>query len=276
VQQQTFFVEGTPGLAGWRQGAGAPVLLLHGGPGLSFGYLQSLADELGHGFDLAAYQQRGLAPSGESGPFTVTDNVADLVRVLDHLGWDRTYLVGHSWGGHLALHALESIPDRLLGALVVDPLGAVGDGGEQEFNDEMYARTPEHVRARAMALDEQMTRGEGGPEAALEGLRLVWPAYFPVWEEAPPMPPMSVSPECFARTNESANELLPALEASLGEIRLPVGFVHGERSPMPRRASTEAAERIAGAWVEIVPGAGHFPWIDVPGSVRAALERLVG
>jgi pimeloyl-ACP methyl ester carboxylesterase len=121
-----------------------------------------------------------------------------------------------------------------------------------------------------------MTRGEGGPEAALEGLRLVWPAYFPVWHEAPPMPSVTVSPVCFAETFDSLHKALPALEASLPEIRLPVGFVHGARSPMPQRASTDAAERIPGAWVEIVPGAGHFPWLDVPGSIGTALQRLTG
>ena len=276
MADEAFVVEGTPRLVGWLRGSGPRVLLLHGGPGLSFEYLRSLADELGQGFDLAAYQQRGLAPSEESGPYTVAENVVDIVRVLDCLGWESAYLVGHSWGGHLALHAAVSIPDRLLGALAVDPLGAVGDGGEQEFNDEMYARTPEDVRARAIELDEQMTWGEGGPEAALEGLRLVWPAYFPVWEDAPPMPSITISPECFAKTAESVHGMLPVLEGSLAEIRVPLGFVHGERSPMPQRASTDAAERIAGAWVEIVPGAGHFPWLDVPGSVRVALQRLIG
>ena len=32
----------------------------------------------------------------------------------------------------------------------------------------------------------------------------------------------------------------------------------------------------ASAWVEVVDNAGHFPWYDVPGSVRHALERLLG
>ena len=271
---RTFTVIGTPRLAGWRVGDGAAVLLLHGGPGMSGDYLHSLELELGDGYDVATFQQRGLAPSGEEGPFTVQANVGDIVRVLDHLGWDRACLVGHSWGGHLALHAVVLIPERLTGALIVDPLGAVGDGGEQEFNDEMFARTPEAVRARATELDEQMTRGEGSPEAALEGFRLVWPAYFPVWEEAPPMPSITLSPACFSETIESVHDSLPSLEAALPEIVVPVGFVHGERSPMPLRASTESAERMPGAWVEVVPDAGHFPWIDVPGSVRSALTSL--
>ena len=69
-------------------------------------------------------------------------------------------------------------------------------------------------------------------------------------------------------------EELPALEAGLPGIRVPVGFVHGSRSPMPLAASTDAAERIPGAWVEVVEGAGHFVWVEAPGAVRASLRRL--
>jgi pimeloyl-ACP methyl ester carboxylesterase len=43
---------------------------------------------------------------------------------------------------------------------------------------------------------------------------------------------------------------------------------------MPLGASTDAAERIPGAWVEVVEDAGHFIWVEAPGSVRTALRRL--
>jgi pimeloyl-ACP methyl ester carboxylesterase len=69
-------------------------------------------------------------------------------------------------------------------------------------------------------------------------------------------------------------EELPALEAGLPQIRVRVGFVHGSLSPMPLGASTDGAERIPGAWVEVVEGAGHFIWVEAPGAVRAALRRL--
>ena len=36
-------------------------------------------------------------------------------------------------------------------------------------------------------------------------------------------------------------------------------------------ASTDAAERIPGAWVDVVEGAGHFIWVEAPGAVRASL-----
>ena len=43
---------------------------------------------------------------------------------------------------------------------------------------------------------------------------------------------------------------------------------------MPLAASKDGAERIPGAWVEVVEGAGHFIWAETPGAVRAALGRL--
>lgn len=268
-------------LSGWVQGQavradGPPVLLLHGGPGLSADYLDDVADEIGDGRPVAGYQQRGLAPSRVEGPFTVADHVADVGRVLEALGWDRAVLVGHSWGGHLALHVAAAAPQRVAGVVAVDPLGAVGDGGSQEFEAEMFRRTPEDVRVRAQQLDARAMRGEGTQDDALEGLRLVWPAYFPSWDCAPAMPPMRLAVTGYAETYASLLDELPRLEAALPGIAVPVGFLAGADSPMPVTASTGTAARIPGAWVEVVPGAGHFPWLDVPGCVRAALERLTG
>jgi pimeloyl-ACP methyl ester carboxylesterase len=200
--------------------------------------------------------------------------VDDARRVLDALGWDKAWVVGHSWGGHLALHVAEALPERLLGALAVDPLGSVGDGRWPEFDEEILRRTPAELRARARELDELTTEGAANDELALEQMRLVWPAYFADPEQAPPMPNLRMASERSAQMGRSILAELPALEARLPEIRLPVGFVHGSRSPMPLGASTDAAERIPGAWVEVVDGAGHFVWVESPGAVPAALRRL--
>jgi pimeloyl-ACP methyl ester carboxylesterase len=267
-------VDDGPLIAGRRAGTGPPVLLLHGGPGLGFDYLRDLADELAEENDVAWYQQRGLEPSAAEGPYTVATDVGDARRVLDALGWQRAYVVGHSWGGQLALHIAVAMPERLLGVLAVDPLGPVGDGRWPEFDEEMFRRTPEPVRARARELDELAMAGKVDDELALEGMRLVWPAYFADPERAPPMPELRYGSERSAEMVPSIQAELPALEAGLPRIRVPVGFVHGSRSPMPLAASTDGAERIPGAWVEVVEGAGHFVWVEAPGAVRASLRRL--
>jgi pimeloyl-ACP methyl ester carboxylesterase len=208
------------------------------------------------------------------GPYSVALDVADARRVLDVLGWQKAYVVGHSWGGHLALHVAEAMPERLLGVLSVDPLGSVGDGRWPEFDEEILRRTPESVRERAREIDELSTAGEANEELALEGMRLVWPAYFAEAEHAPPMPDLRIAGSRSAEMVASIFEELPSLEAGLPHIRVPVGFVHGSRSPMPLAASTDAVERIPGAWVEVVEGAGHFTWVEAPGAVLAALRRL--
>ena len=263
-----------PLIAGRRAGSGPPILLLHGGPGLGFDYLRDLAEELAHENDVAWYQQRGQAPSAVEGPFTVAADVGDARRILDALGWQRAYVVGHSWGGHLALHVAEAMPERLDGVLAVDPLGSVGDGRWPEFDEEIFRRTPEDVRERAREIDELSMAGAAGDELALEGMRLIWPAYFADPDDAPPMPELQIATARSAEMVPSIYAELPALEAGLPGIGVPVGFVHGSKSPMPLAASTDAAERIPGAWVEVVDGAGHFVWVEAPGAVRAALRRL--
>jgi proline iminopeptidase len=269
---------GPPGhqLVGWVQGTGPPVLMLHGGPGLSYGYLDDLASDLGPAYQVASFQQRGLSPSTTAGPFTVAVAVADVLTFLDALGWDRAFVVGHSWGGHLLLHVAVSAPHRLAGALAVDALGGVGDGGMATFERQMSLRSSEESRGRAIELDARARRGEGTADDFLEGLRLVWPAYFAHPAQAPPMPDIGVSTEAYSGLFESLGLESTGLAAALPAIAVAFGFVAGAESPMPvDEAAAATADVIPGAWLDVIEGAGHFPWYERPGRVRAALDRLV-
>ncbi len=262
-------------LGGWVRGDGPPVLLLHGGPGMAYTYLETLGDEIGDGYQVAAFQQRGLEPSSVEGPFDVETAVADVAAVLDALGWDRAWIIGHSWGGHLLLHCAVAIPDRMLGGLAVDLLGGVGDGGEAGFEAELLRRTPPEAAARAQELDERGMRGEGTPEEMRESLELLWPAYFAAPDHTMPFTDARTSIPAYAGIWASAKALLPGLEASLARVQMPFGVVAGGASPMPvEDAAAATARAIPGAWLEVVDGAGHFPWFERPGSVRAALDRL--
>ena len=276
--RKPFVVEVTGGkLGGWVVGDGLPVLLLHGGPGLSFEYLEQLADELGDGFQVAAYQQRGLEPSTLDGPFTIAQAIDDALAVVEFLNWSRPLVIGHSWGGHLALRLAAAFPRRLLGVLAVDPLGIVGDGGMAAFEAEMLARTPKDRRERAHELDERAMAGKGTPEEGLESLGIVWPAYFAQPDNAPPMPPVRMSVPAYSGIVAEVMTGLEEVADALGSGEVPYGVIAGAGSPMPwgqaARASAELSPR---AVLTVVPGAGHFPWLEVPGCVRDALQRLAG
>ncbi len=259
-------------IVGSVTGDGPEVLLLHGGPGLS-DYLDGLLPEL-DGLRVARYQQRGLPPSTARGPYDVAVQVDDVVAVLDHLGWPAPLVVGHSWGGHLLLHLVAAHPDRVGAAVVVDTLGAVGDGGGAEFEAEIERRTPADVRERALELDRRAMAGEGTAEEARESMDLVWPAYFSSWEKAPPPFDIAIGVAAYAETMQSVTGELPGLAARLRDARVPTRFVHGALSPMPVTASTDSAE-LLGAEVDVVAGCGHFLWLEAPGSVRRNVDALL-
>ena len=262
-------------LSGWTTGAGEPLVLLHGGPGLSSLYLDELALDLARTNRVALFQQRGVSPSTTAGPFTVAQAIDDVLSVLDALDWSRPTVVGHSWGGHLALRLAAAVPERLQGVLAVEPLGIVGDGGMAAFEAEMVARTPAHDRERANELDDRAMAGRGTPAEALESLRLFWPAYFADPENPPPMPEMQLSVDAYSGIIGEAAAGTDRVVAALSAGRVPYGVVAGGASPIPwgqaARASAEISPR---AFLTIVPGAGHFPWVGAPGCVQAALERL--
>jgi pimeloyl-ACP methyl ester carboxylesterase len=262
-------------LSGWVAGEGPPVLMIHGGPGMNYAYLDDAVSELAARYQVATFQQRGLAPSTEQGKFTIDEAVADIAAVLDGLSWDTAYLVGHSWGGHLVFHAALGIPGRLAGVLSVDPLGAVGDGGMEAFGAEMLARVPEAARERARVLDEKDTAGEATPAEELEAFSLFWASYFANPRAAPSMPHVEFSKPASQGLWADLMARLPDLESALPSITVPFGVLVGERSPMPPSSGTASAERIPGAWSHVESGAGHFIWHEAPGCLLAAMDRLV-
>jgi pimeloyl-ACP methyl ester carboxylesterase len=262
-------------LSGWVAGEGPRVLAIHGGPGMNYDYLDDAVLELAARYQVATFQQRGLAPSTLQGEFTVAEAVANIAAVLDGLGWESAYLVGHSWGGHLVFHAAVAIPDRLAGVLSVDPLGAVGDGGMEAFGAEMLARVPEAARERARLLDEKDTAGTATPEEELEAFSLFWASYFADPAAAPPMPHVEFSEPASQGLWADLTVRLPELESSLPSITVPFGVIVGELSPMPPSAGNDSAEHIPGAWSHVEPGAGHFVWHEAPGCIVAAMDRLV-
>lgn len=261
-------------VVGEISGTGPEVLLLHGGPGFT-DYLGGLASEIDDRYTVARYTQRGVAPSSDEGPVDVVDHVADVVHVVDHLGWERPILAGHSWGGNLVLHVLTRHAERFAAGLVLDPLGAVGDGGMAEFAANLEDRLPERNRPRIEELNRlEEELGGLSIEQDLEAIGLFWPAYFPDPECAPPMGPLGLSARRVATWHDMMNAL-PVLADRLAGCTVPTTFVHGGRSPMPLSASTESAALMTRATVTVLDDAGHFLWIDSPGAVGRALDELV-
>ena len=261
-------------IAGWSAGSGPPVLLLHGGPAIS-DYMDLLGTEVA-GWQAVRYQQRGVPPSASAGPFTVERHVADAVAVLDARQISRAVVLGHSWGGYLALHLALARPDRVAGLVMVDSLGAVGDGGAVSLGQHLVERL---LPAAVAPYGEVTARLAGpGPTDAdmLASLALLWPGYFADPATAPPIPPhLRASLEAYAGTFTSiAEHMTGDFAGQLRGLPVPAVFVLGECSPLPVSHGRQTAALLPRAEVTVVAGAGHLPWHEAPGCVAAALTRI--
>ena len=232
LKEREFQAKTTDGeLVGWVHD-GSPsaprALLLHGGPGLSE-YLDTLVAELDGLVTTARYQQRGLAPSVVSGDTTIDGSIEDAVAVMDALGWERPLVIGHSWGGHLALHVAAARQDRVGGLVIIDTLGAVGDGGIAEFGPNLMRGLSKEAVERLAELDAKDERGEAlTEEERREHLGIVWPNYFGDPTAAPPMPEMRFGAGSDATwASIMAHFEAATLERALPMVTVPTLVIHG-------------------------------------------------
>jgi pimeloyl-ACP methyl ester carboxylesterase len=118
--------------------------------------------------------------------------------------------------------------------------------------------------------------GRGTPEQALESLRIVWPSYFASPENVAPLPSLRICVEAYAGMSSEMTADSERISAALAATTLPYGVFPGAGSPMPwGQADPATVELSPNAFLKVVPGAGHFPWFEQPGCVRAALARLI-
>jgi len=106
-----------------QAGDGPDVVLIHGVTGdLSIWFLCRAMVELARSFRVTAYDLRGHGYSDrpETG-YTSADQVNDAMAIADALEIDRAMLVGHSFGGVIAMHAAALHPDRIDAVVLSDP-----------------------------------------------------------------------------------------------------------------------------------------------------------
>ncbi len=106
-----------------QAGEGPDVVLLHGVTGnMAIWPLINLMPTLAADFRVTAYDLRGhgysdTPPTG----YTSADMAGDLVKIQQALGLGPMYVLGHSFGGVIALHAAVLYPDAIAGLILSDP-----------------------------------------------------------------------------------------------------------------------------------------------------------
>jgi proline iminopeptidase len=100
-----------------------PLIVVHGGPGLDYAYLEPLK-ELSDDYRVVFYDQRGtgLSPRVDKRTLSIEQNLDDLHSIVQHFsGGKKVKLIGHSWGATLVVGYLSKHPEMVSQAVIVEP-----------------------------------------------------------------------------------------------------------------------------------------------------------
>ncbi len=249
------------------QGEGDPLLLIMGFGMPGDAWLGSLP--FLQGFHTVYFDNRGTGLSDKpDGPYTVQQMADDAAGLLDHLGFGRVHVYGVSMGGMIAQELALRHPTRIRSLV----LGCTMCGGEHS------------TMADPAVIDELIgvvsTMGQGDPAVWVDRqLPLLFP---PAWLAAnpgvrelmlmmapmlPPTPPQTAQYAMAGLFGWSTYDRLPQISA-------PTLIVHGDQDVLiPVENSYVIAQRIPGAHLHVVPGAGHgYPAQDPAGVHQVITE----
>jgi pimeloyl-ACP methyl ester carboxylesterase len=227
--------------------------------------LDRLAGELARDGALAvhALDRRGIGSSRLTGPgpLDITVHVDDLRGYLDARGIAAAVLVGHSFGGVLALEAAARLPGRIRAVVAYEPpYGPLADDATRDRFARTASRTAEAYR-------------EGGAALAAETfLRIV--AGDTAWTSLPERSRAWLAREGLGAVTDSP---LAGLDPEgLARIQVPVRVLGGGASlPFYPRIAAALVDRIAGASHVQLPGLTHNGPITDPVPVAAAVRACL-
>jgi proline iminopeptidase len=259
-------------------GQGPPLVLMHGGPGLDHTSLLSLeacADQ----FTLVFYDHRCNGRS-EGAPLTsmTWDNLtADAEAPRQALGFDRWAVLGHSFGGNVALEYALRYPASLSHLILMDT------GGDaywtQEHAPELLARRG--YSAAAVEAARRFFNGRLEPREVTRTVLKFGRAYFYRFNPLAVAYEMLFGPKQKMRPEASVfgfGQLLPGWSVMdrLGEIDAPTLVMAGRHDFLfPPEHEAILADRIPGAQLVLVERAGHNPQMEQPAVVIEAIRRFL-
>ena len=222
------------------------------------------------------YDQRGRglseAPS-DTTDASIEDDAADIGALRRALGVRRWDILGHSWGGGIALLAasLDEAGTRQL--VTIDGVGPTSSW-MAPLREALSARLAGPEREDFDRItDVALEQPDAGIQAAYS--RAVYPAWFADAEMArtftPPKVTSATGAVILARLRRDGYDWRPRLRA----LSMPTLVIHGEEDALPVSVSMELVELLPRATRLLVPHAGHMPFWEAPDLLFPAVESFL-
>ena len=231
-----------------------PVIALHCS-GAGAGQWRQLSEALGVGYALFAPEHYGCERTGPwtgTHAFTLADEAARTIDLIDRSP-NKVHLVGHSYGGGVALHVALARPARIASLALYEPsafhlLRIIGDQGAAGF-----AEIADITRMTAQAVIAGDYAGAAAAFVDYWGGVGAWAALRPTVQAAlirwAPKAPLD-----FRALIEEQTPL-----AAYHDLRMPVLVMRGQHAPRPTRTIAEMLPSVLlQAHLVVIEGAGHM------------------
>jgi pimeloyl-ACP methyl ester carboxylesterase len=260
-------------------GTGYPLLLMHGGPGadhLTLLPFRELADQ----FTLIFYDHRcnGRSQGAPTSSMTFENLTADADALRRTLGYERWAVLGHSFGGHVALEYALRYPGSVSHLVLVDT------GGDSRWSQRNAAEVlaGRGYSAEKTELVRRWFNGEFEPRQMALILMRIGSAYYS-------HPSLSLVARELIR-GEWRSKMRPeamifggrhllkgwTVMDRLGEITAPTLIVAGRDDFIfPPEHQRELVARIPHARLELIEQAGHNPHAEQPAQVMRAVRDFL-
>ncbi|HEX5007731.1 MAG TPA: alpha/beta hydrolase [Hyphomonadaceae bacterium] len=250
-------------LAEW--GGGDPVLLIHGASSDMGVWSPTIVPMLKERFRIAAYDRPGMGFTRERPPRAETLDVQAKVAagVIEQLKLVKPIVVGHSWGGAVALRLALDRPDLVGGLVLIAPVAYEWPGGVSWHlywsSNPVIGVFFNHVASRPFA-SAAVRRGLVG---AFE------PSPVPANYLKTASSLRAIRPDAM-RANSldmmAAKREIIGQQARYREIAAPVALLAGDGDTVVSTMihAVKLAHTLPKARLDVVPGAGHLPHEAAP------------
>lgn len=247
-----------------EKGAGKPVVLLSGGPGLNPNYVYPIHENLSTQVRSIILHQRGtgktVMPTIDSLSLSLDKYVEDLEALRMHLGVKKLILIGQSWGGMLSMEYCSRYPEK------VEKLILVGSGSPS-MNFANYFS--DNINGRLLPEDLQEK----------PGLKRIWPGYF--FDRSAAMNSKAKTDFSTINGQPGINKIMVSDYAAKEEKRLlnlkkykgQAFIIQGYQDPVGF-AAYEIKTHIPQASLLFVKQSGHFPWLEKESAQKQFFDYL--
>jgi proline iminopeptidase len=256
-----------------EKGEGLPLLVHHGGPGLDHTVIAPHLGPLAQHLCLICYDHRGSGrstrPPGPD-PYRMDHFVADIEGVARSLALERFALLGHSFGGIVALNFALAHPG------VVSHLILVCSPTSHRFVDDVETALPDCLDAEALAELSSLQDSEPSDYVMRRSLELLAPIYF---RDPGRVSELGLDSVRFGPETQAVWDSLDGFDLGpkLTEIQVPTLVIAGAHD---RFVTAERAREVADALPQgkllVMENSGHYPFVEEPESFLSAVLGFLG